>query len=110
MNIMYVIEESSDEILLSNYEYQNCYPSKKEAAAAQILPALLQMRDIYNGGWEAEWNTNDSNNYCIFIEHGELCIANYYFHKHIFAFKTYKLAEEFLNNFRTQLEIVKPLL
>ena len=88
---------------------KNVFPTKEEAAACLALAQLCQLRDRYNDGWKPDWEDFTMK-------------SSIYFHKEIATggenrneravlfFRTSKLRDEFLENFRDLIEIAKPLL
>lgn len=74
------------------------------------LCQLIQLRDCYNDGWKPNWK--DIKEYKYGINYYQNCISidlridtNA-----VLTFKTPKLRDEFLKNFKDLIEIAKPLL
>lgn len=86
------------------------FNSKEEAEAYKILPELLYWRDKYNEGWKPNWNIKEEPKYCIENFKNTIKITDYCFTSKILAFKTRKIRDKFLEDFKEELEIVKPLL
>lgn len=98
---------------------QNCYsrrnftlsmPSKKRAEQFVVLNKLLQIRDYYNQGWEPDWDNEMENKYVIMGERNKLVAYVFSFTMCLFAFKTRELRDEFLKNFKQDLELIKEFL
>lgn len=91
-------------------ELWNTLPSKDEAKAYKILPMLLQFRDRYNENWKPNYLDGKELKFVIEVRSNNL-ETNYYRNtQYLFAFKTQEIRNNFLNDFRDELEIVKPLL
>lgn len=88
---------------------KNICTSKQEAEAFLALMQLRQLRKCYIGDWEPDWN-NIHDYYCIIVCQQMLIIRQRNVVSHPLSFPTYKLAEQFLDNFRDLAEIAKPLL
>ena len=87
----------------------NNLPSRKLAEAMLALCQLLQLREVYNDGWQPNWN-DSTNKYCIDVYKNEICRNTYTIINSILAFKTVTLREKFFKNFTDLIEIAKPLL
>ena len=90
-------------------EDKNLLPNKKYAEAMLALCQLIQLRDCYNDGWIPDW-TNSLNKYIIYPSKNYIITGINIAVCRILAFKTEKLRDEFLNNFKDLIEIAKPLL
>jgi len=83
---------------------KNVFPSKKTAKAGGVLlPMLLQLRDKYRRGWKPDWRSGDIS-WSIRLYGNELSVIDFVHSRHIFAFQSKDIAEQFLNNFRDMLE------
>ena len=88
---------------------RNIWPTKEYAEASIALAQLLQLRKVYNAGWEPNWNggsfiftiSNFGNTFSL-----ESCLSM----TGVLSFKTKGLAQQFLTNFKDLIEIAKPLL
>lgn len=88
---------------------KNILPTKELAQAILALCQLLYLRDIYNDGWQPDWE-DSRRNYIIALRSNEIdCFENNTV-SHPMAFKTSKLRDLFFENFKDLLEIAKPLL
>jgi hypothetical protein len=88
----------------------NLFKTKKEAEAFLTLIKLYRLRQAYVGDWKPDWIDNSIPKYIIKVSENELMVANYYFDNRSFSFPSRKMAEEFLNNFKADLELVKHLI
>lgn len=88
-------------------ELWNVYPTKELAEANKVLSTLTQWRDRYNKGWTP--NYENKRNVITNIR-GNLELSVFRNNNAIFSFKDRETAEKFFNDFREQLEIVKPLI
>lgn len=92
-------------------EDRTYFTSVQEAEAFLALMQLRQLRKAYVKDWEPDWNNKKQYKACIMYNGTDFIIA--YFKDLCsgpLSFPTYKLAEQFLNNFKDLLEIAKPLL
>ena len=102
--------ESRPIISLTVKENRNIWPTKEYAEASIALAQLLQLRQVYNDGWEPDWENDNKSKFCIRYHMNE-SFADEYNHTHgVLSFKSKELAEEFLINFKDLIEIAKPLL
>ncbi len=96
----------------NNYN-KNIFPTKEEAEACLALSQLCQLRDAYNGeplaDW-CDWTNSNQKKYSIVIYKGEIYKDNNVNISNILSFKTDKLRDKFVKNFRELIEIAKPLL
>ena len=88
---------------------KNVFPTKEEAEACLALAQLCQLRDRYNDGWKPDW-TNETKKCCIYSHSNRICGGYQCGNKRVLYFKTEKLRDKFLENFRDLIEIAKPLL
>lgn len=107
--------DGTDNIIENYYcrcsEYnKNVYPTRELAEATLALSQLLQLRDVYNDGWVADWKRSTETKYGIIVRNDYITIENYCNTNRVLHFKTKKLRDEFFNNFKDLLEIAKPLL
>lgn len=85
---------------------RNICNSIADAKAHLALMQLHQLRDYYRQGWVPDWDStrNPKYKYCILkcgtIIHIEPLVR----YIHFLSFQTYKLAEQFLDNFRELIE------
>lgn len=88
---------------------KNILPTKELAHAMRALCQLLYLRDIYNDGWQPDWD-NNSQKCVITVVRNEFAKDYLIASQRILFFKKRKLRDEFLENFKDLLEIAKPLL
>lgn len=82
---------------------------KEIAEAYAVLPELIRLRDEYNEGWKPDYN-NRHRIYIIYYFNSTI-IKNYTHHvRHILAFKSSDIRDEFLEDYKDLIEIAKPLL
>lgn len=98
----------SQKCLRSNLSFTT--PSKERAEQLVVLNKLLQIRDYYNQGWEPNWQNDEENKYVIISIKGGLKMDTNWYINRLFAFKTRKLRDEFLQNFKSDLEFIKEFL
>ena len=89
---------------------KNILPTKKLAEAMLALCQLLYLRDIYNDGWEPNWDDSSENKYVISVFKNNLIKDYLTVSQTILSFESCELRNEFMINFKDLLEIAKPLL
>lgn len=103
------IEKVSDNCIVSDHN-RNTFPTKEEAEACLALAQLCQLRDRYNGVWKPDWKNEKELKYVIEIFWDNIVKREYECRYKVLAFRTEKLRDEFLKNFRELIWIAKPLL
>ena len=93
----------------SHDENKNLFPTKEEAEACLALSQLCQWRDKYNEGWRPNWDES-SDKYVIYIYRNIIMSTEFSFASQVLTFKTEKIRDKFLEDFRDLIEIAKPLL
>ena len=88
----------------------NVLPSKKRAKQFLTLNKLLQIRDYYNNGWEPDWDNDNEPKFVITGERHGFGLYIFYNTPTLFPFKTKELRNEFLQNFREDLKLIKEFL
>ena len=89
--------------------YKNSLHTEEQAEAILILCQLIWLRDIYNGDWKPDWNNKKECKYCIIMDINQYAIDYHFILFELFAFKSQKVAELFLENFKDLLEQIKGL-
>ena len=89
---------------------RNILPSEEMAKAMCALCQLIQLRDCYNDGWFPNWSNIFEEKQCIEISKDEIAINSHEILSRVLAFKSEKLRDEFLENFKDLIETAKPLL
>lgn len=86
-------------------------PDRATAEAVLALCQLIQLRNAYNGDWVPDWDFEEQEKLVItFVCCDEITITDSY--NEAFSplyFKNEELAKEFLRNFQTLIENLKPL-
>ena len=103
----YVTQNSKISTPLSNLvliEKHNIFATHNQAKSAIAMAKLSQLIAVYNGDWVADWKNLNQNKYCIVSDGKCLSIFKYLMIKEFLAFKDMETAEEFLNNFRDDIE------
>lgn len=85
------------------------YLNKEYEEAFDALNSLILLRELYNDGWQPNWN-DDSDKFCIIPFKGDFTATTYSFNFRVLHFKTKEIREKFLEEQRELLEIAKPLL
>ena len=106
LNVSSCIEETSHGKRNKTSD-KNLLPNRKAAEQHLALMQLHQLRDCYRQGWIPDWE-DDSFKYTIvqdiFNKDKKYSIKYYCYTSYFLSFPTYKLAEEFLTNFRELIE------
>lgn len=82
----------------------------KYAKAIQIQPALLQMYEAWSDKVSFNFNNKVINKFCIILINNTLTVSVSIDKNKVFSFATKKKAEKFLELFRKELELYKPLM
>lgn len=88
---------------------KNIFPTIEEAEACLALAQLCQLRDKYNDGWKPDWEDSYVK-YILYYWGDDITKTHCTNARTLLSFKTQKLRDEFLENFRDLIEIAKPLL
>jgi hypothetical protein len=91
-------------------EDKNVLPNKETAEAMLALCQLIQLRDCYNDGWVPDWGNEYQYKYIIYSYFNKIETSYTFGSGEILAFKTKKLRDQFLENFRDLIETAKSLL
>ena len=90
-------------------ETKNVFPTRAEAEACLALSQLCQLRDRYNDGWKPDWEDSYVK-YILYYWGDDITKTHCTNARTLLSFKTQKLRDEFLENFRDLIETAKPLL
>lgn len=88
---------------------KNIFATKEQAEASIALAQLSQLMQVYNDGWVPDW-TDDNYKYNIEYYMNESIVETRSSYSAFLTFKTEKLAQLFLENFKDLITIAKPLL
>ena len=94
---------------VSMFTNKNIYPTRELAKAGRSLTQLVYLKELYNNGWKPDWS-DDTKKYVIEVLLNKLSTNIHTKTSFPMAFKTQKIRDLFLKNFRDLLEIAKPLL
>jgi len=84
---------------------ENVFATKNQAKShGKAAAKLSQVMAVYNDGWVVDWNDAMQDKWCILFVQKNLKIHSGFVTKHFLTFKTEQLAEEFLSNFREDIE------
>ena len=89
---------------------RNTLPSRQAAEQHLALMQLHQLRDCYRQGWTPNWSNNLENKHCIVYINNMLRVCVYGTTQRFLSFQSYKIAKEFLNNFRDLIKQVGDLI
>lgn len=111
----FFIDENSCIVACTSTEHLNIYYDKNlcdSDAEAQAFLALMQLRLLrkaYVGYWKADF-TNGKPKCCICNICNSILISTYNETNHCLSFPNKELAQQFLDNFKSIIEIAKPLI
>jgi hypothetical protein len=83
---------------------KNVFFTKEQAEASIAMAKLSQVMAVYNDGWVANFDDFRTIKFTIVFEKGESRILESFTCKEFLTFKTLELAEEFLTNFKEDIE------
>lgn len=87
----------------------NLFKTREEAEAFLTLIKLYRLRQAYVGDWKPDWS-DSSKKYIIICDYNKIKIEYCWNIPRSFSFPLCKMAEEFLKNFKAELEQVKDLI
>ena len=91
-------------------ENRNVFPQEKYAKAALALAQLLQLREVYNEGWQPDWGNSYQTKWTIEVSRSRLILNNSKHMNRVLSFRTEYLRDDFFYTHKDLLEIAKPLL
>jgi hypothetical protein len=97
------ISECEAEAPLLNEDH-NIFATQNQAKSALAMAKLSQVMTVYNDGWVADWSDKNQCKFCIGFVGGSIEVSFIHLTKHFLTFKTKELAEEFLTNFKEDIE------
>ena len=104
----YFIEGGESKIsyadLYSTLENQNIFATGNQAKSALAMAKLSQVMAVYNDGWVANWSDGMQDKWCIVSYLGKQTIEKQTSYKEFLTLKTEELAQEFLTNFKEDIE------
>lgn len=88
-----------------------CVPSEEEAEAVNALCKLMFLRNAFNDAWEPDWNDDMQSKWVIHNKNGVL-VSEWTTVKLTkpLVFRSEKVCNQFLKDYRELLETAKPLL
>lgn len=88
-----------------------CVPSEEDAEAVNALCKLMFLRNAFNDAWEPDWNDNMQSKWVIHNKNGVL-VSEWTTMKLTkpLVFRSEKVCNQFLKDYRELLETAKPLL
>lgn len=106
-----ILSDFKPEGVRNEHKDKNILPDLATAEAVLALCQLIQLRECYNGDWVPDWNDENAPlKYVIEFSGGDIRPSSYWLHSPSpLYFKTEKLRNEFLRNFRPLIEKLKPL-
>lgn len=96
--------------VFANINTRDIWPTKELAEAALELIQLLQIRKQWIGDWKPDWDDEYLEKHCIVPSRCGLRTITLWVDQTIMSFPDYEMADDFLNTFKSQLEIAKPLI
>lgn len=112
-NIRFFSEDNDNIKLSPNYD-KNRFETEKDAEAHLALMQLHVLRDTYRDyyqkGWKPDWNSDKEYKYCVVFYKQKADVTYQCYEERFLSFPTYKLAQQFLKNFRDLIEQAKDLI
>lgn len=119
----YYINESSrigfmdqgkyDTKLNSDFD-KTVFKNEKDAYAHLALMQLHVLRDVYRDyyqkGWKPDWNSDKEYKYCVVFYKQKADVTYQCYEERFLSFPTYKLAQQFLENFKDLIKKAKELI
>ena len=96
---------------LSDKSAKNTFPTQELAEAFLAYMQVMSLRKAWIGGWKPIWGTTFNDKYCI-VRYGDILTVEDYRSStfpRALSFPTEAMAQDFLRNFRTELEKAKEL-
>ena len=92
-------------------EHKKGFIKDKELAEAYaVLPQLIRLRDEYNEGWKPDWGDDDSKKYILSYRRNTIESSHTISSRYLLSFKSEEIRNQFLEDYKYLIEIVKPLL
>lgn len=92
-------------------EHKKGFIKDKELAEAYaVLPQLIRLRDEYNEGWKPDWGDEDSKKYILSYRRNNIEGSHTISSRYLLSFKSEEIRNQFLEDYKYLIEIVKPLL
>lgn len=82
----------------------NTFATENQAKSSIAMAKLSQVMAVYNDGWVADWSKDSENKYCLYMVRNKIILQRLTIEKRFLAFKSNEIAEEFLANFREDIE------
>jgi hypothetical protein len=94
----------------ATHRNKNIFATKEQAEASIAMAQLSQLKKVYNGDWEADWNNCKTDKYVIFFNLNEIktCILNN--SSEFLSFKDHNTRDLFLENFKELILKARPLM
>lgn len=106
-----VVEVKVDRIKINNSRTRSTLFKDKEVAEAYaVLPQLIRLRDEYNEGWKPDWGDEDSKKYILSYRRNNIESSHTISLRYLLSFKSEEIRNQFLEDYKYLIEIVKPLL
>lgn len=94
-----------------NHKFRNIYRRTDESTPEESFFKLIILRDYYNDGWLPDWNDDTQNKSTISFAYGDFIqINNETNYQKVLSFKTSKLRDEFLRDYKDLILKAKELL
>jgi hypothetical protein len=110
----YYVDSDTDIVYSSLFDSEmqstkNIFPIEEEAEACLALSQLLQWRNYYNNGWTADW-TDFNYKYIITVQASTIRLSTSVGFQHVLSFKSSRVRDKFLKDFKDLINVAKPLL
>ncbi len=89
---------------------KNVFATKEQAEASIALAQLSQLKKVYNGDWEADWEDSKTDKFAIIFCNNDPLIAILNISNEFLSFKDEQTAKLFLEYFEELILKAKPLM
>lgn len=92
--------------------HKNIFYTKEQAEASIALAQLSQLRQIYRGGWEPDWENDEQEKWVVDFgfDRDEMGVFCHLVDNVFISFQSQEIAKQFLDNFHDLIIKTKPLM
>jgi hypothetical protein len=96
-----ILDPIDNSVLSLNYKV---FKTENQAKSTLAMAKLSQLMAVYNDGWVPDWKNTKQKKYIIYMLNDNIAVDWVYSQKYFLSFKTENLREEFLENFKEDIE------
>ncbi len=90
--------------------HRNIFATKEQAEASLAFAQLSQLKKVYNGDWEADWNNSSQAKYTICFTKNDIVKDKAWIINTFLSFKSSEIRDLFFENFQDLIEQARPLM